>query len=331
MPEATLSSGATNEVSFVATSALTPGEVIQVPDGRAGIVAGQKSIAVGDLAVAYVEGQYNVAKTASVVILDGGKLFWDRSASKANYKQDVASGDFYLGVAIGDAASSDTVVVVDLNARQQNLIEWGKGIWDTVVVKTSGTVIPDLGAGLSGRDPGGIGERFTMSATAEASKVDAMSRQSVPVVSGAFLPFILQGRVAIYNVGDDAALDINFGVASGTHATDADAIAESVFFHVDGNSLVINAESDDGTTENAAATTGVTATDDTYHEYWIDGRDETNVKLYIDGVRVLSGTTFVLTAGSGPIKALIHIEKTSNDTVVDLRVENFDVRLTDPV
>jgi predicted RecA/RadA family phage recombinase len=327
--EALTSNSADNEVQLVATAAHSSGEVIQLPDGRAAIVAGLDSVAIGETFTAYVKGQYTVLKTASVVILDGGKLFWDRSAGKANFKQDVASGDFYLGVAVGDGASADTTIVVDLNVAQRNLIEWGKGIWDTVVVLTAGTVLPNPGTGLTGTDPGGLNTRFTFSATAEAQKVDAMSRQSVPVVSGSFLPFIAQGRVAIFNIGDNAALDINIGVASGTHATDADAIAESVFFHLDGTALDIKAESDDGTTEVAATDTTVDAVDDTYFEFWIDARVESSVKLYLDGVRVLSGSTFVLTAGAGPLKALFHMEKTSDDTLADVRIENFDVRLAD--
>jgi FMN-dependent NADH-azoreductase len=43
----------------------------------------------------------------------------------------------------------------------------------------------------------------------------------------------------------------------------------------------------------------------------MDARDPASVKLYVDGVRVLSGTTFVLTAATGPLGLLAHLEKTT--------------------
>ena len=61
---------------------------------------------------------------------------------------------------------------------------------------------------------------------------------------------IFEARVAIFDIGDDAELDINFGLASASHATDMDLVAVSALFHLNGNVLDILAESDDGTTED---------------------------------------------------------------------------------
>jgi len=323
--EATLVDGAIGEIQLTATAAHAAGEVIQIPDGRAAIVGALSAVAIGDKFLAYTQGRFSVAKTASVVILDGAKVYWDRSASKASYKADVAQGDFYLGTAVGDAASADTEMTVDINAEQQNLIEFGKGGWDTVAVKTAGTVIPNPAAGLCGQEPGGITTRFSFSATSEAQKVDALSRQSIPVT----LPFIVEGRCAVYDIADAAAVDINIGIANGTHATDADSITESLFLHFDGNALDILAESDDGTTEVAATDTTVNAVDDTFFDFAIDMRDNTDPQVYINGVLVLSATVFAVNAATGPWKLLFHMEKTANDTTAEFRIEKFSARVVD--
>jgi hypothetical protein len=325
MNEATHKRDLGDAIVLVDALARSGGEIVQLASGRAAYRAGLKASDAGESS-GYVDvGQILVPKTASVVILDGGKVFWDISAGSATYKLDPGTGDFLLGLAIGDAAGSDDVVLVDLNKQQVNLIEWGRGIWDSVAVKTAGTVIPNISAGLSGTDPGGSGCRFTFSATNEAQKVDALSRQSIPMAT----PFILSGRVAIYDIGDDAALDINVGVANATHATDADSITESAFLHLDGTSLNINAESDDGTTEVAATDTTVDAVDDTYFCFDIDARDLEDVKFYINGAQVLPDTTFKLDAATGPLKALLHVEKTANDTLADVRVDYLNVRTFD--
>ena len=136
-------------------------------------------------------------------------------------------------------------------------------------------------------------------------------------------------QVAVYDKGDDAALDINWGLANETHATDFDSVGEFVGFHVDGNATTLSAESDDGTTEVAATDTTLEAADDTFNEYWIDARNPADVKLYVDGVRVLSDSTFVLTDATGPVFPIVHLEKTSNDTPADVRVKSIRLRTGD--
>ncbi len=171
------------------------------------------------------------------------------------------------------------------------------------------------------------GNELTLSfdAVAEVAMAALYSNDSVPVADGP----IFEGVIAVYDIGDNAALDINFGLANGTHATDFDSVTESVVFHLDGNALDINAESDDGTTEVAATDTTVNAVDDTYAEYWIDCRNLADIQLYIDGVNVLSGSTFRLDNATGPVFPIIHLEKTSDNTVADVRTKFIGVRSTD--
>lgn len=297
-----------------AAAAMNAGEVRQLPDGRAAVVAGLKDRAAGDPVTLYTRGVFRFAKTASIVVLDGGKVYWVRSTGKAHPLE--ASGDFYLGVCVKDAAAADTEVYVDINKEPVYAVELGKGSWTNEAT---------LGLGVSAVAVGGSVVKLAFDAVAEVAQAALLSDGSVAVADGP----ILEGKVAIFDIGDAAALDISIGLANASHASDADSITESFFLHFDGNSLNILAESDDGTTEVAATDTTVDAVDDTYFEVWMDCRDLTDCKLYLDGVRVLSGSTFKLNAATGPLKALMHIEKTSDDTTADVRAEWLRIRSTD--
>jgi len=294
------------------------GDVIQLADGRASVVVGidgsSTAFSDGDKITVATTGRYKFLKTASVCLLAGGKSFWVRSAEKADFH--AASGDFFLGRIVEDAASADTEVVVDLNAEPRYAIELGKGQW------TNGAT---NGLGVTLVAEGGSTLKLSFDAVAEAAMAALYSVDTVPVADGP----IFEGKIAIYDIGDNAALDINFGLANGTHATDFDSVTEACVFHLDGTALSINAESDDGTTEVNATDTTVDAVDDTYAEYWIDCRNPADIQMYVDGVNVLPNSTFKLNAATGPLFPIIHVEKTSNDTTADVRVEFMRVRSTD--
>lgn len=291
-------------------TARSSGEVVQLPDGRAGVKAGLNGGGVGDAAAFYTRGIFKVQKTASIVLLAGQVAGFVTSTNKATY---ALAGNFKLGTVVEDAAAADETVLIDFNVYPQaNLIEQGKGSW------TAGATL-GLGVTTTGGE-----SVLAFDAVAEV----AMAALYSAALAGVTADPIFEAEVAIYNIGDDASLDISFGLANATHASDTDAITESVLFHLDGSSLNINAESDDGTTEVAATDTTVDAVDDTYALYQIDARDPADVKLYINGLQVLSGSTFVLTNATGPLLALFHIEKTSNDTVADVRVRNARVYLS---
>jgi predicted RecA/RadA family phage recombinase len=294
------------------------GEVLQLADGRAAYICGLRGPSQGDPAALKTSGQVTLAKTSGVVILDGDPLFWDRSANTATPLKAAAGADFFIGVAVGDAASADAEVVCDLNVKPQYVIDALKDPTDTVIVLTAGTPALTLGPGYA---------KLAFSATAEAQKVDLLSKHSIPVS----VPFIVEGRAAVYDIGDEASVDINIGIASGTHASDCDAITESCLLHLDGTALDILAESDDGTTEVAATDTTVDAVDDTYFDFRMDCRDLADVKLYVNGVRVLASTAFKLDAATGPLKLLAHIEKGANDTPGEIRISHLAIRAMDVV
>jgi len=300
----------------VPAATYTSGQVIQLHDGRAGVVTGLRACATGDTIEVAVAGRYVIAKTTSVVILRGGRVFWHPLTSLAHFaKQN--DRDFYLGTAANDAASADTTLVVDLNVRQWETLDMTR---DPGTTATVGTAAAE-GFGRPKRIGGST--KFLLTATNEAQKVDILGVESI-VASG---KPIIEVRVNNITNGSGGSQDFNIGLASGTNATDADSITKYVFLHIDGNSLATNIQSKDGTTTVAATTLASALVAGTPFEVWIDCRDLTNVKVYKDGVRVASGTTIDISQmGSTALSLLAHLEKTSSTDTFEIDVDRAIVR-----
>lgn len=296
------------------TAAAVVGEVRQMPDGRAAVLTALNAPAAADLSGWSSTGVYTVQKTTSMVILDGGKVYWDHSANKCHFKT-VNDRDFFLGTAVGDAASADTTMAVNLNVQPSYLIDIAKSPTDSVVVLTTA-------AAASVNNRGGS-VNMLFSTDAEAQKTDSLSKDGWAIAANAIVEFAIE----VIDNGDNAALDLNVGIANATHATDADSITESCFIHIDGTNLNILAESDDGTTEVAATDTTIDYVEGTRFEVWMDTRDIADIQIYIDGALVLGSTVFKLDAATGPLKLLAHMEKTSNDTPAELDIDWLRVRI----
>lgn len=306
--------GSTTMFDHTPVAALSAQDVISL-NGQAGIVHNDIEAGVlGAIAIPTGSAIYEVTKATGVVLLDGGEVYWDPVSETASFKR-LSNSAFYLGTAFGDAASADATLMVRVNARPNYVLDIARDPVDSVIVKTAGTPqLRSLGGGYS----------LEFSATAEAQKVDLLTKDGFAVAAGAIVEF----SVEVVDNGDDAALDFNIGVANGTHATDADTITESCFLHIDGNSLNINCESDDGTTEVAATDSTVDYVEGTRFEGWLDLRDTDDIQVYIDGVNVLPASVFKLNAATGPIKLLAHLEKTANDTPGEFHIDKFRARLT---
>lgn len=301
--EATVFQQEESPLDFTAAAAITGGQVVNI-NGKAGVVP--SAVAAAGAAAAQTEGVYRVTKNAGEVWLPGSEIWWDAANNEATVLPQYSGLGFRLGVSYADAASDDTEGKVILNGKQGTVFDLHQDGGTTVVVKTSGTPEGKMTAGSFAAN---------FSATAEAQKVDLLSLRSFPITGN----WIVEADFVVNTDFDAAAADLNIGVANGTHASDADAITEFVFIHVDGGSANINVESNDGTTENAAADSTIDYAVGTPKRLMIDGRDETDIKVYLDGVRVMDGTTgasktLTLGDGTGPIKFLFHMEKTSDDT-----------------
>lgn len=313
MAEAELYQGDECPRDYTADAAITGGEVVQLRDGLAAVIP--VDVVNGEKAGAQCEGIFRVEKTTGQVWLDGGEIWWDHSANKATCVPPLAGDrDFYLGSAVGDATSAATEGYVNLNVKPAYEIDLHRSGGDTAVVLTAGTpYIYSRGGSLDA----------AFSATAEAQKLDWLSKRSFALGSN----WILNAVVEVVTNADADVADLSVGVANGTNASDADSITESAFFHFDlGADLNIDAESDDGTNETAATDTTVDWAVGTPVFLQIDGRDPASLKFYINGVRVLSSTTFNISAATGPLKALFHLEKSSNDSPGNVQLDVLRVR-----
>jgi hypothetical protein len=168
-----------------------------------------------------------------------------------------------------------------------------------------------------------------LGATSEAQCIDLLSVDRFSKNANAIVEAVI--RVPVNGTG--AAVDFNIGIANGTSTTDADAITEHVFFHIDGSDLKIYAQSKDGTTTVTATDTtkvfvaGTAVTNKV--ELWIDTRNTANVLLYVEGVAVLTGSTFKIDAATGPFGLLAHLEKTTGTTTGQFMIDRLVARLSD--
>lgn len=289
-------------VEVVADGTYTSGDIIQVADGRAGVVRGDYTDGQ-TMSVEVTEGLVvTVPKTTSMVVLDGTDMYWDNSANKTHLLQR-NDKDFFAGCAVGDATSSATTHKIALNQRARYTHSLGQG-FSHVKVCTAGLMVGLQGAGEF------VNGRFDV--TAEAQKLDALGIRGIAVGT----PCIVDMLVCINVAPDNAAVDLNIGIANETHASDADSIGESMFVHLDGNNANINIEADDGVSGEVAATDStVDWTAGTPFLVQFDARAGwADIQVYIDGVQVLSGSTFKLSGATGPIRPLAHFEKGADDS-----------------
>jgi predicted RecA/RadA family phage recombinase len=294
-----------DSIQWIAAAALAAGQVVQLEDGRAGVIQGLKAIAAGDAVSARVRGIVTMAKTTSMVLLKGQQVFWDAATNKVKY-----TGDWPVGVVIEDCAAAATTCLVDLNVTPQYVIEQGKDTWSTV--SSTGTVAQVVG-----------GNQIALSLTTAGSAQHAwlVSDKAVDVDDGP----ILEGWLILNTAADNAVVDIDLGLASGAGTADFEALDAFAAFHNDGADLNLDVQSDDGTTDIAPVDSGVDLVAGTPVFCQLDLRDKTAPAFYVGGVKVTStGTT--LAAYSGTLKVAVAIEKSGTDDspgvieVTDLRV-----------
>ena len=303
MAEATLYKEALNVVDYTPSTAKTAGEVIQLPDGRAGVVV--STLAASAKGAAYTAGIFTVAKTTSMVVLNGQKLYWDKTNSKAKY-----TGDFYIGVAMADGAAADTTIKVALNVEQEPVIALNKGTWS--VVESTAAVTNLMGNG----------NKLAVTTAGSAQHAWLYSDKVIDIDEKP----ILEGWVGVFDNGDATVLDMDWGLADDAGTTDFDALSEFIAFHLDGNDLDLDAHSDDGTTDIAPVDTEQDLTEDTYYFFQIDLRDKTAPLLYVNGV-LCTSTGIVMSAYTGALRAVLAIEKSgTDDTPGEIRVRELNVR-----
>lgn len=302
-------------------AAAAAGEVRQGPDGRAYFLGPNRATgaAIADANVPYTDnGQVTVTKTTGIQFLDGGRVYWDRSARKAHYKQ-VDDADFYIGVSVGDAGLSDDTMTVKLNVSQSRKVDLIRDPFTTAIVGTQA-----LGGLALNRRGGAL--NLILDATNEAQKVDALSKDGFGIAANAIVEMMFN----VISDGSGTVVDFSLGAANATHATDADSITNHLLIHLDANNTTINVQS------KSTGKSTVTASDSLADyvegagnanrvEAWFDFRDPADVGIYINGVAVLTGTTFDL-SGATTLYLLAHLEKTSSTDTYQIDVDGAYVR-----
>lgn len=306
---------------FTAVAALLAGDVVNLPTGRAGVVV--TDVATGRLGSAHVSGMFKVAKTDLIAFLQGGDVYWDVSAAKAHFRPESGSIDFKIGTVYNDALGADAYVHFSLNGRTNYPIDLNGGgdAPDFTVGAVAGTTatVVNLVGGMA---------QINIAATSEAQGAAVVSNHGV---LGSNKP-IAEFRVAKYSASG-TAIDMDWGIATGSHASDFESITAFAAFHQDGGDDVIDTHSDDNVTDRAPATSGISLVDDTYAEYWLDARDDTNVKFYVDGILVdTAASKRILTAAlASSLKLILEVEKTTGTETAELRCSRARMRTQSPV
>lgn len=290
--------------------------VIQLPTGEAAFLNQATGLSTNDYSDQFrTRGKATVEKTTGVVLLPGQDVYWDHSANKAHYKK-VNDRDFFVGVATDEAASGALTVSVDLNKRQRYDIDVARDGFLTSITGTQGLNT----MGLFRR---GGAHKFLLSATNEAQKVDILSVDGFAVGANAIVEAIFR----VVSDGAGTVVDANVGVASATHATDADSIAEHLFCHLDANNVNINFQSKDGVTTVASTDstqdyTEGSAVANRVHVLF-DLRNPSDIQVYVNAAKVLDSTVFRLDNAAGPLFLLAHVEKSASTDTYEFDLDSL--------
>lgn len=320
MAEATLTRASSEYyLSDGADNSVSAGEVWLLPSGEVGVYPASKpAVSSGAKIVYETTGKYTFPKATSAALLAGGRAYWDHSASQVVYKP-VNDKDFYLGVVVEDTLAADAVVVVDINKTPNYKIDLQTSPFNSIIVGTAAAGGFGYPVRLGGRHV------LELTATSEAQKVDLLSVDGFDLAANA----IVEGIFSIMSDGSNATQDFSIGVASGTHATDFQTVTSFVAVSTVGNSTNINVQSDDNSTDVAPTDTTYDYTEGTgvtsQVEFWLDFRNPSDVKCYINGVITAVAT---LTAGaSGTHYLIAHLEKSTGTDVYKVGVDRLCARV----
>lgn len=126
--------------------------------------------------------------------------------------------------------------------------------------------------------------------------------------------------------GCTSGTTIAFGLQSARN-DDTDSTANNAQFKMVGatSTTAVVVETDDGTLDNDDTATGQTLAT-TYKRFVIDFTGgKSNVKFYIDGVRVAAGTTFSMANATSSLQPFVQIQKSANTNVDAITIDYVEV------
>jgi len=120
--------------------------------------------------------------------------------------------------------------------------------------------------------------------------------------------------------------ELVFGLGSARNDTQ-DSVANNAWFKMVGatSTTAVVVETDDGTTDLDDKATGATLST-TYKKFVIDFTGgKSNVKFYIDGVRVAASTTFDMSAATSSLQPIFQLQKAANTNVDAVTIDYVKV------
>lgn len=105
----------TGAVDYTPAAAKVAGDVVQLDDGRAGIVS--TDLAASEKGALETEGIHDFLAASATLFSVGDDVFWDYSANLAIRAEDAIGEDFRVGPALVAKVDGETRVRVDLNGQ----------------------------------------------------------------------------------------------------------------------------------------------------------------------------------------------------------------------
>ena len=133
-------------------------------------------------------------------------------------------------------------------------------------------------------------------------------------------------RVEIGAATFTSGSELVFGVGSARNDT-TDSVAANAWFKMGGASstTAVYVETDDGVRDNDDVATGQTL-GTSYKEFVIDFTGgKSNVKFYIDGIRVAASTTFDMSGYSSGLQPIIQLQKAANTNVDAVSIDYVEI------
>lgn len=181
-----------------------------------------------------------------------------------------------------------------------------------------------LGLGVT-KVAGAPGIAGTFDAVAEVAHAGIY----LPPILNPAKPFYVRGKFRLTNIGDANALDFDFGLANVIDATvlanmgDA-SLTKYALFHMDGNSANILCRASDSSATLSPTDTNIDNDTGVSKVFEIIRGATSQFYMYIDGARVLSGSTMPFSA-TGALGVILNMEKTSDDTEAAWLLEELDI------
>ncbi len=297
---------AADVLEFTTAADRTAGEVVKLWDGRAGVVVRDIDYSVNPIGATQVAGEFKLTKTTNIsAFKKGDAVYWDATNNVAVS----VTGDFYVGVCTRVATLAAVLVYVDLNegpaSRNPDIVFFDDFLGGAVATDEEWAVV-DVGDATEAVVADTHGGEFALTIAATSEAEDAVLYGNDQLHYDIDKLKKLEFRMKVTTPG--TGVSVVAGMA-GDHNLDNDTVAQHAWFRFDA-SMACKSESDDGTTDNddkvvATLTTGV------YYDFEIDFTDSSDVKFYVNGAQVTTGTTFDMSAYTAGLQPYFSCDKAS--------------------